>query len=136
MQFIQQLWALFVTKLDIYKNIATLFKLEAQLAKLNVVPLMLNILFILPILLGLWINIMLLLGYVFFLVLDNLALSIFLVLFFNLLACALLFININRHLNKMCFKKTRYYLNLPEDEFHELNKGGGDKHFTDGKELN
>lgn len=103
------------------KTFLSLVKLEAKLAGLTVIPLLINLFMLFIVLITLWLGIMLLLGYGFLVILNhNYWLSITFIILLNVitLGCLLKYLAFN--VKAMSFEKTRNYFHQTETEQEKL----------------
>ncbi len=119
MNVLEQIGGLVSSQMNVVKTIIQMFKLEARLAGLSVYPLLLNICAIFVVLMSTWFSCMLLTGYIFFVLLDNVVWSIGMVLFINigLLLGLLKYLSFN--LKKMSFEQTRKYFSQHDETADE-----------------
>jgi len=107
------------SKLEIFNSVLSLMKLEARLAGLSVLPLLLNLVLLIVALATVWLSAMLLLGYGLASMLNSIA-AISFILVLNMVLLGLLIHYLTFNLNSMSFKKTRTYLFHEAD--HELKE--------------
>ncbi|TAL64822.1 MAG: hypothetical protein EPN84_02650 [Legionella sp.] len=119
MSTLEQLEGLVSAKIGAIKDLFTLIKLEAQLARLSIFPLILNLCLLFVILIGLWFSLMLLLGTGIYYVWDNLVIAIFGVFLVNLLAAFGLFKYLNFNVRNISFTHTRAYFASTESTSYD-----------------
>ena len=108
---------------NLIKNLLSLVKLQAKLAGLTIVPLIVNLFMIFIIIITLWLSLMSLLGYVIIVTLNNYWLAIGCIVLINLLMLSALIKYLTLNLKAMSFEKTRNYLNHRENnEYEQLKK--------------
>ncbi|KTD26843.1 hypothetical protein [Legionella israelensis] len=110
MKAIDELTGLVSSKLEVFKAIFSLIKLEIRLAGLSVFPLLLNLCLLIVILLSTWISIMVLGGYVLEKLFDSIFLALVSVCGLNILFFIILLRYLKFNLKKMSFEKTRQIL--------------------------
>lgn len=110
MKAIDELTSLVSSKLEVFKAIFSLIKLEIRLAGLSVFPLLLNLCLLIVILLSTWISIMVLGGYVLEKLFDSIFLALVSVCGLNILFFIILLRYLKFNLKKMSFEKTRQIL--------------------------
>lgn len=108
--------------LKIGKTILSLMKLEAKLAGLSIVPLILNICMLLVIFISFWFSGMVLLGYYMMVSLGSFALAISLILVVNFILFLLLIKYLSFNLKNMSFANTREFFSKKEQKGNELTK--------------
>ncbi|VEG92069.1 hypothetical protein [Legionella spiritensis] len=109
MKIIEHIEGLVATRYSVIRDVLALIKLEAKLARLSVLPLLLTLCFLIVILIITWSLLMLLLGYVFMYFLNDTLLSIVGVLTVNILFFILSLSCLMSNLKKISFAKTREY---------------------------
>jgi hypothetical protein len=108
MNLIEHIGGLFSAKMSLIKEIFSLIILEAQLAKLNVFPLIVYLIITLPLLVTLWVSAMILLGYMFFTFINNqLVISLMVIFLLNATLLTFSIIKIKKTFQFLCFTKTR-----------------------------
>lgn len=122
MEALKQIEAFFAAKISIIKTLCSIIILEARLAGLSVFPLLLNICMLFVVLITVWLTTMCLVGYFVFFASDNLLLSIFLILLFNLGLLLGLIKYLSFNLKSLSFQKTREYFSLNQSDIHEKLK--------------
>ncbi|QDP72645.1 hypothetical protein FOG18_08795 [Legionella israelensis] len=110
MKAIDELTGLVSSKLEVFKAIFSLIKLEIRLAGLSVFPLLLNLCLLIVILLSTWISIMVLGGYALEKLFDSIFLALVSVCGLNILFFIILLRYLKFNLKKMSFEKTRQIL--------------------------
>jgi hypothetical protein len=101
------------------KMLLTLIKLEAKLAGLTIVPLLINICMLFVILITFWLSAMMLLGYFILMTSNNFWIAIGVIITLNLLILGALLKYLTFNLKAMSFQKTRLYFTKPESNEHE-----------------
>lgn len=119
MKFFEELENYFSGQFYSLKMLLSLIRLEAKLAGLTVVPLIINLCMLFVILITFWASLMVLLGYAVFTQFNSYWLAISSTLFFNVLMLAVLLKYFAHNLKAMSFEKTRRYLNSQENADHE-----------------
>ena len=123
MRLIKELEGLISNQLSVIKTCLSMTKLEAKLAGLSVVPLLINVCFLLVCVMSTWVTAMVILGYILMQTLGSIPLALSGVFIFNMLTLALLFLYLRFNLKKMSFEKTRAYLSrYKELKNNELKK--------------
>ena len=113
MKFIEHIEGLFSEKLALIKEIFSLIILEAKLARLNIAPLLIHLILILPLLITIWLSSMFALGYVLLPYTHyQLLIDILLILLLNCLFLIISVYKIKKTVRLMCFDKTRNSLSL------------------------
>ena len=107
MKFLTHLDNYFGNRFRIASKLWALFKLEAKLAGLNVLPCVIGIVVLIPLILTLWLMIMLLIGYLIYLLTANILTAIIILLVINCLFIGLVLNNVKRYLRQMSFARTR-----------------------------
>ncbi len=109
MEALKQVEHLVSTKLTIIKTLCSMIKLEANLARLSVFPLLINLCLLLVILMSLWILTSILIGYGILLAFNNILISLLFVFAFNVIILLSLVKYLSYNLRSMSFEKTRAY---------------------------
>lgn len=128
MNIIEELEGLISSKFKSMKLIFALFKMEASLARLSIIPLVFNILMILVLLMTTWFATMLLWGYLFFMLSSSMVLAVVSVVVSNLLLLYFLHHLMKYNIHNMSFSKTRAYFS--KDDTKENNE---QKKITDSR---
>lgn len=128
MRLLEDIEGLVTAKIAVLQTCVSLFKLEANLASLSIYPLLLNMCMILIVLTTTWGSATLLLGYAIFLVVDNLLLSMGIVLLLNLILMGGLLKYLSYNLKKMSFEKTREFISNKENHYAEPKKKISGRH--------
>ena len=102
-------------KIDLVKNLFTVFRLEAKLAQLSIVPLILNIIILFVIMMTIWCGLMILGGYLVMILGASLIKALILTLCFNLLLLLGLIKYLSFNANNISFKQTRAYFSSKEN---------------------
>ncbi|WP_126320091.1 hypothetical protein [Legionella jordanis] len=126
-KFIDHLEGLIVSKYTLGKALFSLFKLEARLAKLNIVPFLASIGALIALCFSGWLTLMVLIGYLIMLLTGPL-LAIVITLFLNLIALWLTVKSLSSCIKQMSFEKTRALLSYQPGESHELTKTDTELH--------
>lgn len=123
MRFLDELNGLVSSKVYAVKTMISLIGMEARLARLSIYPLLLNVGMLTMVLITLWISIMLLIGYLILLMLNNFLFSISIVLLLNVGLLIVLLNYLSFNLKNMSFEKTRAYFATEKEHAHdELEK--------------
>lgn len=102
------------------KTVISLIRLEAKLAGLTVIPLVINLFLLLIVSTTIWVALMCLIGYgAFILLYHNYWLTIGSILLINLLILGGLLKYLSFNIKLISFEKTRAYFNQPERTHHE-----------------
>lgn len=135
MRILKELDGLVSSKINVLKTLVTIFKLETQLAGLAVYPLLLNVGMLLSVFMSTWFSINILLGYITYWALENLALAIIVVILINLgmLYGLLKFLRLN--LKKMSFEQTRKYFSAKEGDDDSHRERIDSKACADEREI-
>ncbi|WP_045106548.1 hypothetical protein [Legionella hackeliae] len=121
MNFIEHLEGFFASKIAATKGMYTLFKMEAQLAGLNIVPLLLSLGALIALCFSGWLTFMVLIAYLLMFLMNPL-LAIIVVLLLNIIALFFVIRSLASCIKQMSFEKTRALLaNQPRDSY-ELTK--------------
>ena len=132
MSVLKTLEELVISQFQIVKTIATLFKLEARLAKISIAPLIITTCLMLIILSCVWMIFMALVGVAVYTAIHNVLFALLIVLICNILALCLLCMMIRHNINSMGFEKTRaYFTQLKEPSQHDIQKGSSGGNFSD-----
>jgi len=127
MKTVKQLEGYIVGELATLKLIMSIMKLEARLAGLSIVPLLLNLCLLFIVLITLWLLGMVVLVYFLSLFFQSALPAIFLVLLLNGLFFIVLIAYLLFNVRKMSFEKTRKCIsNLRTKDDHEREKGSHD----------
>lgn len=119
MKLLNELDAYISSQFNAVKALLTLFKLEAKLAGRSIVPLLINLCFLTIISISFWLSLMIFSGYLIFLYLANLWITLALICVFNLVLLVLLISYLSFNLKMMSFKRTRHYFHSQESTDHE-----------------
>ncbi|WP_454785048.1 hypothetical protein [Legionella sp. WA2024007413] len=125
MEFLKQLKELINAKISVYKTAYSLLSLEAQLARLSIVPLLLTIFMLFIVLITVWLSITVLIGYSFFLFFNRPILAFFLIIFLNIGLLLGLIRYLSFNIKNMSFEKTRAYFfqnKSMQEELEKINK--------------
>jgi hypothetical protein len=110
MQALEDIEGLISNKIGEVKALIELTKLEAKLAGLSILPVIINVCMIFSVLVAIWSTTMISLGYLIIWVGGNLVIALSVVMIFNIVFLALLMKFLISNLRKMSFEKTRQYL--------------------------
>ena len=122
MEFLGQLEGIISNKLAIVKGVWSLFKLETQLARLSIVPLLISLSAIIALILVIWLTAMLLIGYLMTVFLSHsIWLSMTAVLVINICLLFAAFRILIRSLRRMSFEQTRACLAVDNMELQREN---------------
>ncbi|KTC90609.1 Uncharacterised protein [Fluoribacter dumoffii] len=122
MEALKQLEALVAAKISVIKTVWSLIRLEAKLAGLSVFPLILNLCMLFVVLIAVWVNAMLLIGYLVFFLSNHFLLSISLVFLINIGVLLGLVKYLSFNLKSMSFSKTREYFSQKSVEHGKIEK--------------
>ncbi|WP_454780720.1 hypothetical protein [Legionella sp. WA2022007384] len=122
MEFLQQLKKLILAKISVYKTAYSLVCLEAQLAKLSIVPLLLTIFMLFIVLMTVWLSITTLIGYSLFLISNRPVLALLLIIFLNIGLLLVLIRYLSFNLKNMSFEKTRTYFFQNKSILNKIGK--------------
>jgi|GEM_PF-2280044 len=116
MKFIEHLDGLISSKINSVKGLWTLFKLEAKLAGLTVLPVLISVALLSALAITMWLTTMVFLGCLLHIYGTSLLASIGFVLVLN--CCLLLLVGnfLKRGINKMSFSKTRSCLRASNNQ--------------------
>jgi len=107
MELFQHIEGFIDNKIKIAKSFLLLIKLEAKLAGLSIIPLLLSLCMLFVALLTLWLTAMVLLGVAVLFFHGNSFTALFLILILNAILLFFLIKCISRNLKRMSFEKTR-----------------------------
>ncbi len=136
MKIIEEIAGLVSGKLDVFKTIVSIIRLETRLAGLSVYPLLLNVCMLLIVLMAMWLSTLLLVGYLALLTFDSTIAAIIFILLLNggLFLGLLKYLTFN--LKKMSFEKTRKYVfNTESNHDDEQKTTSHCKNRDDGKNI-
>ncbi|KTD13401.1 hypothetical protein [Legionella jamestowniensis] len=119
--FIEHLEGIITSKIATAKGMYTLFKLEAQLAGLNIVPLLISLGALVALCFSGWLTFIVLIGYLLMFLISPL-LAIIIVFILNIIALIITAKRIASCIRQMSFEKTRALLTNQPKESHELAK--------------
>lgn len=119
MKLLNELDAYISSQFNAAKALLTLFKLEAKLAGRSIVPLLITLCLFSVISISFWLSLMIFAGYLIFLYLANVWISLALICLFNLIILVLLINYLSFNLRMMSFERTRHYFNAEESTDHE-----------------
>lgn len=114
MQILEDIEGLVSNRIEVFKTILTIVKLETRLAGLSIYPLIFNIAMILVVLMTVWSSVMILMGHSLMYWYSSFMLGVLGVLSLNLLIAWGLFKYLTFNLKNMSFEKTRAYFNRGE----------------------
>lgn len=135
MEFLEQFKNLVSGYFDLGKTFVSLVKLEARLAGLTLVPLLLNLVLLLVIGLSGWLCAMSLIHYLFYSLTGGFLSATALVLVCNLLVFILLIKRLERNIKNMSFEKTREFLSTTERSDYESTSAIATRDFQDAKQV-
>ncbi|KTD19951.1 Uncharacterised protein [Legionella lansingensis] len=128
MGFIEHLEGLIVSKYAVAKGLFTLFKLEAKLAGLNVVPFLIMLGAFIALCFSAWLTLMILLGYLILLLVGPL-MAMILMLVLNIVALIFVVKSLTSCVRQMSFEKTRALLTKYQSkDGYELTKRNTEFH--------
>jgi membrane protein implicated in regulation of membrane protease activity len=104
------------------KTIFSIMKLEAKLASLSVLPLLLNLCTLFVVLITVWFSAMVFLSYGIFLASGYVWVALSAILLLNLILCVLLFRYLKYNLKSMSFEKTREYFSTGKTHYARIKK--------------
>jgi len=135
MKVIEELEGLVSSKWGVVTSLISLIKLEARLAGLSIVPLLLNLFVLFIVLTTVWLTAMVMLGYGILHLYGSGMIAISSVLLINIVALAILIKYLTFNLKKMSFEKTRHYFssNQEPDDHEQKAADFGDS--SDGRNL-
>lgn len=107
MKFLAHLEGYLSSRVEIANKLLTLFKLEAKLAELNAFPFLIGIVLLIPLLLTLWLLIMVILGYLVFVMAAKLWVSFLVLLAIHVLMLWIIISDLKRRIRQMSFVRTR-----------------------------
>lgn len=122
MEIFKQLEALVTAKLTIFKTVFKLVRLEAKLAGLSILPLVLSICMLLVLLMSTWMMISVLAVYGIVLLVNSYLAGFSIILLVNLCLSWAMFRYLNYNLNSMSFVKTRAYFSQKKRIYYESNQ--------------
>jgi hypothetical protein len=124
MKIFKEIEGFFSSKISVLRAISTLVLLEIKLARMSIIPLLLNLVMLFMVFFTLWLSLMGLFGYVVSLALSNIIYGILSIIMFNLIVVVGLFKYLQFNLKSMSFEKTRAYFSTNVSHQHEkLEKG-------------
>jgi hypothetical protein len=119
MKLIEELEEYFSGQFNSLKMLFSLIKLEAKLAGITAVPLIITLFMLFVILITFWASLTVLVGYFIFIQSHSFLLAICSTLLLNLLILGTLIMYFIHNLKAMSFEKTREYLNNQESTQYE-----------------
>lgn len=119
MNIFESLEGLASGKLNIIKTVLAIMKLEARLAQLSIIPLLLNVCLLFGVLISAWLVTMVLVGYLLMLVYNNAIYPLLIIWILNIGIFIGLIKYLKFNLNNISFEKTREFFSKNEGEFHE-----------------
>lgn len=123
MNIIEELEGLISSKTESMQLLLSLFKLEINLARLSIIPLVFNIIVILVIVLTTWFATMMLWGYLFYMLSTSVLLAVVSIVLLNLILLYFLLRLMKYNLKNMSFEKTRaFFSRKGSDEENESKK--------------
>lgn len=120
MKIFEELEGYFSGQYNLVKTFLSLFKLEAKLAGLTIIPLIINLLILFIILITLWAAMMLACAYLIVLTSGSFWLALGMVILINFIALGGLVKYLQFNLKAMSFSKTRSYLTNAESSYDKL----------------
>lgn len=136
MNVLEHIEGLVSTKLQVFKTVISLIKLEARLAGLSIAPLILNICMLFVVFITVWLSTMFLVGYLTLIACNNLIISTLIVLFLNLGLLLGLYKYLGFNLKSMSFEKTRAYFSENESPHHDkLEKTSNESDFKNREDI-
>ncbi|WED43697.1 hypothetical protein [Legionella cardiaca] len=121
MNFIEHLERLIFGKIAVAKGLMTLLQLEAKLAGLNIVPLLLSIGALMALFFSGWLTVMVLIGY-WLTFWFGFLIALIVILLLNIIALFLVIKSLISCIRQMSFEKTRALLRDHSKDSHELTK--------------
>lgn len=116
MNALEEVVGLVEGKIDRFKTLWTIFKLETRLAGISIVPLILNVCLLMVLSMGMWVSMVSLCGYVIWSVTHHLFLTLTLIMVLQLFLSLFLVKWLSFNVRKMSFEKTRAYLGAADRE--------------------
>lgn len=139
MRFFEELEGLIANKIGTIKSLLSITKLEARLAGLSLLPLIICLVLLLVNLSGLWLVTNLLFGYLVWLYFNKIIYALIIVLIINFLLFILLKRLLFLNLKRMSFSKTREYftqvVNITEKPKYEGQESTANRDFKLGKTV-
>ncbi len=136
MRIFDELFGLVSSKVNIFKTLMVLLKLEARLAGMSVFPLLVNICLLFVIFISTWILTIILIGFGIYQFYPNAWVALGSVFGFNLIVLGILVKYLLFNLKKMTFEKTRkFWSNRGNSNELKLKKKGVDSGSRDRKEV-
>jgi hypothetical protein len=135
MDLLKQVENLISAKISVIKAVLTILRLEARLAGLSIVPLVLNLFMLFAVLISLWLSVSALLGYGILLIINNIPLTLVLMVLFHLGMFWVLAKYLTFNIKSMSFEKTRSYLFQNENTTNEHEKAIKGANSADGSNL-
>lgn len=116
MKFFEHVKGFFSNKTEYSKGLYALFKLEAKLAGLNLLPFLVGLIVLLALAITVWLTLMILIGYVIILLSKQPLTAIISILVLNLALALYLIHDMKQRLQQMSFARTRSCLRTSEEE--------------------
>ncbi len=117
---IEELQRLILNKWGVFTSLCSLINLEAKLARLSLLPLMITLLILIGALVSLWLLLTTLLTYCFWLVFQSVGFALFLTIIIHILILVILIKFLIFNLANISFVKTRaYFTTRGEQKNHE-----------------
>jgi hypothetical protein len=136
MEAIKQFEALIASKISVIKTLYSIICLEARLAGLSLLPLLVTAIILFVVLITAWMIAVFLMGYGIFLVSHHFILSISLVLLIHLVVVLSLVKYLAFNLKSMSFEKTRnYFSDHKSTEYEQLQETAETTNCTDGQKI-
>lgn len=114
MKFFEHVKGFFSNKAEYSKGLYALFKLEAKLAGLNLLPFLVGLIVLLALAITVWLTLMILIGYVIILLSKQSLTAIITILVLNLALALYLVRDMKQRLQEMSFARTRNCLRTSE----------------------
>lgn len=114
MNFAEDIEGLVSNKIEVFKTMLAIVKLETRLLGLSILPLILNVVMILVAVVTIWSSLMLIVGYNLMHWFSSFIVGVFGIMSFNVLIAFGLFKYLSFNLKNMSFEKTRAYFNQRE----------------------
>lgn len=133
MNLIEDIFGFVFNKTAIVKNILRLVKLEAKLAGMSVIPLLIKLFLFFVVLLGTWLTAMFFLGYGIFQLYNSILIATLSVLTLNFILISLLLKGILTNIKHMSFTETRKLLMSKDglsEQIEEISDQSNSQHST------
>jgi len=119
MKLFEQIDGFASDSLSLIKTIVSIFKLEAKLARLSIIPLILNLSMLFIIAITVWLSSMFILGYYSVIAFHSIIIAAAIILLINLLILISLIQYLKFNLCNLSFEKTRAYFSKKEEKPYE-----------------